>query len=868
MDGIPEELAFRLYAEHWAVRRIGGQQAAGVAGSIATYSAIVDKWSVLCRRFGRSEVASSADLDWLFAKLTGFNPGTPADAVARLRPDAMRVLFELAPGPREGREGGWLPVLDTVCQAPAGFERMSAFSSERLHQLGLWLSSPDGPRAVHLLSGTRGAGKSEFIKSLREGYLERARSIEGKPYWPLCMKLSISPALVTGRDVVGALLSQLVQDASRNYWESMGLWGKLVRPVIAFNGMVLALARFAHQNLRLLKLVAAICLLVLLVTGFFLGLRTQSPLESSSALLWLPIHLPVDQLSIFATVFTLLSSLGLLAIGYAYRCRSPLKSSDVEKPGTDDKYRGSGRNRLVRGAVALVGFVLLFLSTDGPARIRSLVGTAPLPVQEAQAGDQLFLSLALALGAMQALMYLLRRWTRRGAGAVGVVAAAPNGAYKALPIPDVGRFLDELLPALIGLSLLAVLALVPTSQWADATPLGLFGGSYASFHLFGALLAVLLLWTLLLPNDRYLLGAIEVSAGNLAEESQQAKKEMPSPVWAWASKILPNFGNIDSTQHVDARAQEALVQICRYSAQLYERVIVLVDDVDILDSKAYPEVLRALRPLIKAGKGVVAVVGVPPSFHHAFRIGLMNDVHSTVRDEILLAPRSLFDTVERLHARSPAGRRRGEEIHALRPGCILVNGEWRALPSQLALKPELVLADDMRKQRRVLFKVLGDLLRASSRLPLGSEAMNLMEAQDFAARFWRVRIYCATKQMARTLGAPDLMLRRMGPSLREWKRWLESLLAVDRAGMSAPLSSDDVIQVCTGVVDSVPELARAMESVLWFESLSEDIFTRKAVSDFAAYIEDAENPSKSASRPSSSSRDGPRGWLSGPRGRP
>lgn len=510
--GLPGQPTFYGYAEQWAVCRIGGQQAAGVAGSIATFSAVVDDWSTLCRRFGRIEVASSEDLDWLLSKLTGFGSDVPEEAVRTLVPDAMRVLFQLAPGPREREEGKLLPVLDTVCQAPAGFGRMSAFSSERLHQLGLWIASPDGPRAVHLLSGTRGAGKSEFIKGLREGYLDRARSIQGKPYWPLCTKISISPALVTGRDVVGALLSQLIKDASSNYWDSMGSWGWCARPVIAFNGMVLALARFSHQNIRLLKLVGGISLLVLLVVGFFLGLNAHSPIESSAALIWLPVHLPVDQLSIFATVLTLLSSIGLMGIGYAYQFRSPLKSSDVEASGPDAQRMEAGRRLFARGMVALVGLPLLIWAIYRSRLLAGPTGVEPMTTHAGSSDTRLFV-LGLALVLIQALMYGFRLWTRRAKGATGTVSAVPNGAYRELALVDVTRVFDELIPALIGVTLLALLAFLPTSEWAGVTPFGFFTGAFASFHLVAALLLLLFLWALMLPADRYLLNAIEVSAG-------------------------------------------------------------------------------------------------------------------------------------------------------------------------------------------------------------------------------------------------------------------------------------------------------------------------------------------------------------------
>jgi len=73
----------------------------------------------------------------------------------------------------------------------------------------------------------------------------------------------------------------------------------------------------------------------------------------------------------------------------------------------------------------------------------------------------------------------------------------------------------------------------------------------------------------------------------------------------------------------------------------FGRVIVLIDDIDVLPGEKHPELLRILRPVSKV-RGATFLIAAPLHFFHLYRYASLNDVQSTVQNVIVMGDPELF----------------------------------------------------------------------------------------------------------------------------------------------------------------------------------------------------------------------------------
>jgi hypothetical protein len=81
--------------------------------------------------------------------------------------------------------------------------------------------------------------------------------------------------------------------------------------------------------------------------------------------------------------------------------------------------------------------------------------------------------------------------------------------------------------------------------------------------------------------------------------------------------------------------QEELKRVLEYLVGAFGRVVVLIDDIDVLPMDAFAHLLQVLRPLSKV-HGVSAAVCAPTFWYEALRVGPKGDIHSTLQECFLL----------------------------------------------------------------------------------------------------------------------------------------------------------------------------------------------------------------------------------------
>jgi hypothetical protein len=102
------------------------------------------------------------------------------------------------------------------------------------------------------------------------------------------------------------------------------------------------------------------------------------------------------------------------------------------------------------------------------------------------------------------------------------------------------------------------------------------------------------------------------------------------------AQVLPkseDYEELDkiSMPFLQSRTRQAL-EVCVHA---FGRVVIIIDDVDILPSGQYHELLRLLRPVSKV-PGVCCVLAVPQLFHDVWKSGALNDAHSTIAQCIVV----------------------------------------------------------------------------------------------------------------------------------------------------------------------------------------------------------------------------------------
>jgi hypothetical protein len=125
-------------------------------------------------------------------------------------------------------------------------------------------------------------------------------------------------------------------------------------------------------------------------------------------------------------------------------------------------------------------------------------------------------------------------------------------------------------------------------------------------------------------------GAAEPAGFSLGGFAEIARLVLP------VSSDRPDYGNLET-----AFLEQEIKGLLRDCAAQFGRVIILVDDVDVLPTDKYGDLMRLLRPLCKV-EGTWCLVSVPLPFYRLFRYGLGNDVQSTVQGVWVLGNSDLY----------------------------------------------------------------------------------------------------------------------------------------------------------------------------------------------------------------------------------
>ncbi len=749
-DELRAELHARLDA--WAIDCAGGPQKAALKGSLGVYGRIVRHWPEIAEAFGLTDGIDTQTFKWLWARLT--KNGNEA-----LRPDAFRMLFDLGPGPEDADERIGSCQVDTVLDAPAGYQRMNDRAASPLRRLAAWVLDPDGPRGVYLLCGVRGSGKSRFVQDLEGPDLRAAEVFASEPYWPLVCGLSISSGMHTVGDVLCDLLRALASRADRRYREAMGVMGLWMRPLLALNSGVLHLGHYAHRNLGWHSALLGLLLAVLILVGFFTApTQAYAAYETLPALMLVPHRLPQDLNVLFLMIASAIA-LGLLLIGLCYR----LRASEMVP------WRWAYWEQF--SVLAVIVLLCLRLAGLAIKPDSNSNGSASEPGMSAVAVQWGVLVVGLLTIAI--VDFVLWRWVKAVSTAFNEKSGTASSFAPGLPgrgsrFARLDWFVPELLGAMLGIA--AVLALVALSgQTLFVLTWGWFptDGPWVGFAYVAALFGILAAWLLLLPTARYQLANLRQLTTQIVDRTTAAAAPAPTapfPLGEYVKALLPRYGDHELSNEAEARAQQGLQKVMRTLQRLFGRIVVWIDDVDILPSDKYSTVLRALRPLTKAGNGVVAIVAAPMSFYHAFKLKAPNDVHSSVRDAIVLAPKALFVSAAQAFASTEHAQKQGRRStrRVFAPGSIMVDGSRLALPSQVAIRN----APDSQAPDQGVFAI--QLLRATSRLPL---LPNVALHQSTAVA-WIV-------ERDKSLFDPHAQFKRinaLGFSIREWKRHIERCL--------------------------------------------------------------------------------------------
>ncbi len=153
---------------------------------------------------------------------------------------------------------------------------------------------------------------------------------------------------------------------------------------------------------------------------------------------------------------------------------------------------------------------------------------------------------------------------------------------------------------------------------------------------------------LLLPGWWWTYAYCQSLAGALRSKADAAGG-MDLPYLSGFSKligtVLPKLPDGGDIRDMDTPfAVEKLKDLLRRCVADFERVVILIDDVDVTPDHQYPQLMQLLRPLNKI-PGVCCVVAAPTEFYDRYRKFPADDYHSTLQDCLLFGDES--DTTQR-----------------------------------------------------------------------------------------------------------------------------------------------------------------------------------------------------------------------------
>ena len=110
----------------------------------------------------------------------------------------------------------------------------------------------------------------------------------------------------------------------------------------------------------------------------------------------------------------------------------------------------------------------------------------------------------------------------------------------------------------------------------------------------------------------------------------------PGPIGWIVSRLLPTPNNQDQIEKIsEPFVQELTKQTLGECTRSFERVVILIDDIDALPSEYFHDILRLIRPMSKT-PGIRCVVATPMFFHFALGSDKFGDIHSTIRSSIVV----------------------------------------------------------------------------------------------------------------------------------------------------------------------------------------------------------------------------------------
>ncbi len=149
--------------------------------------------------------------------------------------------------------------------------------------------------------------------------------------------------------------------------------------------------------------------------------------------------------------------------------------------------------------------------------------------------------------------------------------------------------------------------------------------------------------------------------------------------------------------------QNQMKKLLMTCVSAFGRVVILIDDVDVLPSEKFHELMRIVRPATKV-PGVCCLISVPEYFYYEFYCARLGDLHSTVQEVYFLGDPILFrGHSERFESRTEM-RKNGKDADQLTKGEFLqllakmLAGRFRLeLNSSLALDKPLTSLNSVPK---------------------------------------------------------------------------------------------------------------------------------------------------------------------------
>ena len=130
---------------------------------------------------------------------------------------------------------------------------------------------------------------------------------------------------------------------------------------------------------------------------------------------------------------------------------------------------------------------------------------------------------------------------------------------------------------------------------------------------------------------------------NMHTDSELPILNFLTPLGEWIKTLLPTTRDRMAVQDMQWPFLQDFLRLLVADCQReFGRVVILIDDVDMLPPEKFHDFFRILRPLTRVPNTCI-VIAVPKFLHDVIRLDTTNDLHSTVRDVIFLGDPKLYD---------------------------------------------------------------------------------------------------------------------------------------------------------------------------------------------------------------------------------